>query len=156
MSDEFRIRRATPADLELVMRNRIEMFRDMGGYSEDELAAMARIGEPYFAAGLSNGNYQGWFIEDRSARVVAGAGVTLIEYHPGPRDPTPRRPWIVNVYTVPAFRHRGLARRLMEAMIAWCREQGYHSINLHASHFGRPLYQSMGFEPTNEMRLRFK
>ena len=155
MSDEFRIRRATPADLELVMRYRIEMFRDMG-YSEDEIAAMAKNGEPYFANGLSNGNYQGWFFEDASGRVVACGGVALIEYHPGPRDPTPRRPWIVNVYTEPAYRHRGLARRLMEAMIAWCREQGYHSINLHASQFGRPLYQSLGFEPTNEMRLRFK
>jgi len=156
MSDEFRIRRATPADLELVMHYRIEMFRDMGGFSEQQLAAMTRIGQPYFAAGLANGNYQGWFFENSEGRVAAVGGVTLVEYHPGPLDPTPRRPWIVNVYTDPSYRHQGLARRLMQAMIAWCREQGYHSINLHASQFGRPLYQSMGFEPTNEMRLRFK
>jgi GNAT superfamily N-acetyltransferase len=110
MSDELRIRRATAADLKLIIRHRTEMFRDMG-HSEEELAAMAVSGEPYFAAGLSSGNYQGWFFEDGSGRVVAGGGVTLIEYHPGPRDPTPRRPWIVNVYTEPDYRRRGLARR---------------------------------------------
>jgi len=155
MDEDLRIRRATPSDLGLIMRQRFDMFREMGS-SEDELAAMMRSGEPHFAQGLADGNYQGWFFEDEEGLVAAGGGVNLIEYHPGPLDPTPRRPWIVNVYTEPAYRRRGLARRLMEAMIEWCRERGYHSINLHASPYGRPLYQSMGFEPTNEMRLRFK
>ena len=108
MSDEFRIRRATTADLALIMRHRIAMFRDMGA-TEDQLAAVARSGEPYFASGLSNGNYQGWFFEDGSGRAVAGGGVTLVEYQPGPRDPTPRRPWVVNVYTEPAYRRRDRA-----------------------------------------------
>jgi hypothetical protein len=38
-------------------------------------------------------------------------------------------------------------------MIAWCREQGYKTVALHASDEGRPLYESLGFQPTNEMRL---
>jgi len=29
-------------------------------------------------------------------------------------------------------------------------------ISLHASPFGRPLYESLGFEPTNEMRLHLE
>jgi len=28
-------------------------------------------------------------------------------------------------------------------------------VNLHASAEGRPLYEKLGFEATNEMRLRF-
>lgn len=154
MSEELRIRRATPADVDIVMRHRVEMFRDMGS-TDEELAAMMVNAAPYFANGLLSGNYQGWLAED-SERVVAGGGIALVEYHPGPRDPAPRRPWIVNMYTEPAYRRRELARRLMEAMIAWSRDHGYHSINLHASEFGRPLYESLGFETTNEMRLRFK
>jgi hypothetical protein len=27
-------------------------------------------------------------------------------------------------------------------------------VSLHASDFGRPLYESLGFRPTNEMRLK--
>jgi hypothetical protein len=46
-----------------------------------------------------------------------------------------------------------LARLLMQTMIAWCREQGYKTVALHTSDEGRPLHESLGFVPTNEMRL---
>jgi hypothetical protein len=41
----------------------------------------------------------------------------------------------------------------METVIAWCRSQGFVSVALHASRDGRPLYEALGFEPGNEMRL---
>jgi len=150
---ELRLRRATAADLEIVMHHRVEMFREMGS-TEAELAAMLAQSRPYFARGFAESTYAGWFFEDEG-RVVSGVGVNLLDYHPGPRDPAPRRPCVINVYTEPEYRKRGLARLLMEELVAWCKAEGYRSVMLHASKFGRPLYESMGFEPTNEMRLRF-
>ena len=44
----------------------------------------------------------------------------------------------------------------MECIIAWCREQGFATLYLHASDAGRPLYEQLGFEPTNEMRLELR
>jgi hypothetical protein len=41
----------------------------------------------------------------------------------------------------------------MKVMIAWCRENGFTSVGLHASEEGRPLYEQLSFQPTNEMRL---
>jgi hypothetical protein len=35
----------------------------------------------------------------------------------------------------------------------WCRANGVSAVILHASDAGRPLYASMGFEPSNEMRV---
>jgi hypothetical protein len=43
---------------------------------------------------------------------------------------------------------------LVEASIAWCREQGYRSMTLNASDAGRSLYESMGFKAGNQMSLR--
>jgi GNAT superfamily N-acetyltransferase len=63
---------------------------------------------------------------------------------------------IVNVYTEPAWRRHGLARGLMVAMLDWLRQEGYGTVSLHASDFGRPLYESLGFRSTNEMRLQLK
>jgi hypothetical protein len=40
-------------------------------------------------------------------------------------------------------------------IVAWGRESGLGSLYLHASDEGRPLYRSLGFVPTNEMRLDF-
>ena len=64
-----------------------------------------------------------------------------------------RRAYVLNMYTEPAHRRRGLAKRVLEAIVVWCREQGFKVVLLHASDAGRPLYRQFGFEPTNEMRL---
>jgi GNAT superfamily N-acetyltransferase len=60
---------------------------------------------------------------------------------------------ILNVYTCPQSRRKGLARKLTERAIEWCRANRVGTVILHASDAGRPLYQSMGFVPSNEMRL---
>jgi GNAT superfamily N-acetyltransferase len=148
----MRVRRATQEDLPVVLHHRQAMFRDMG-YSEEQLAPMMRSAGPYFAEGFADGTYHGWFLETSAGEIVSGAGITILRYHPGPRDPAPSRAWVVNVYTEPDHRRQGLARQLMEELVAWCRAEGFRWLYLHASQFGRPLYESMGFELTNEMRL---
>ena len=55
------------------------------------------------------------------------------------------------MFTERAWRRRGLARRLMELAIEWARVKGVAKLVLHASPQGRPLYERLGFEPTNEM-----
>jgi GNAT superfamily N-acetyltransferase len=57
------------------------------------------------------------------------------------------------VYTEPQFRRRGLARRLIEAALEWCRENKIDVVILHASPEGRALYESLGFQASNEMRI---
>jgi GNAT superfamily N-acetyltransferase len=71
-------------------------------------------------------------IEDEGA-VVASA--TVIRYGPD-------LAWIGMVLTLPEFRGRGLARRLMEHAIGFA---GDRTIRLDASAQGQPLYESMGF-----------
>ena len=86
-----------------------------------------------------------------------GAPAYAISPWPGsPDDPSGLRALVLNVYTEPEFRRRGIARRIMETAIGWCREQGLGSVSLHASDFGRALYESLGFRQTNEMRLYLK
>jgi len=58
---------------------------------------------------------------------------------------------VLNVYVEHDYRRRGVARRLMEAIMAWVPSTDIVRLVLHASAEGRPLYESMEFEPTNEM-----
>ena len=53
-------------------------------------------------------------------------------------------------------RRRGLARRLIRRAIDWSRRNGFSTLWLHASKAGRPIYASMGFVPTNEMKLQLR
>jgi len=149
---ETRVRIATPADLPVIMHHRRQMFIDMGNNDEALLKAMETTSTRFLMAGLENGSYRGWLVETANG-VVAGGGVVLLDFPSSPRDPNPRRAYIINMYTEPAFRKKGLAKQIMGEMIRWCREQGFAWVALHASEAGRHLYETLGFKPTNEMRL---
>lgn len=147
-----RIRQATVADVDIIVRHRCGMFADMGCGDEAARAVMATSARPFIAAALKDGSYRGWLIED-GPDVVAGGGVAILGFQPTPSDPSPRRVWVLNMYTEPAHRGRGLARQIIQSIIGWCRDQGFRSVFLHASDDGRPLYERLGFKPTNETRL---
>jgi GNAT superfamily N-acetyltransferase len=157
-TDELSLRKAGPDDheavLEVVLHHRREMFREMGFSDLVSWAQAEPLSREFFGNALKDGRYHAWFLEDGSGHVVSGAGVILLDYHPSPVNPTVRRPWVVNVYTEHQWRRHGLARRLMDVTIAWAREQGYANLFLHASDDGRPLYEALGFAPTNEMLLK--
>lgn len=150
---QLTIREGTLADLETIMHHRRSMYLDMGYHDESALAAMIASSRPFFAERLANGTYRAWLVENATKQIVAGGGLFVYDYHPSVSDPRPKRLLIVNMYTEPPYRRKGIARRLMETMIRWCREQGFGSVVLHASVEGRPLYESLGFKQTNEMRL---
>jgi len=114
---------------------------------------MVASSTPLLRRGLTDGTYRGWLVETAGDRVVAGGGVIILEFQSHPTDPRPQRAWVVNMFTEPADRRRELARQLMQTILEWCRAEGMRFLYLHASDTGRPLYESMGFVPTNEMHL---
>jgi GNAT superfamily N-acetyltransferase len=152
---EICLRRATLDDAEIIVHQRRAMFVDLDKADTASLDAMDATFLPFVRRGLAEGSYLGWLAYTSDGQVVAGAGLIVHEWMAGPNDPThPRRAYIANVYTELAYRGRGIARRLVTAAVDWCRVQGFGVVSLHASDYGAPLYRSMGFEPTNEMRLK--
>jgi GNAT superfamily N-acetyltransferase len=152
----IRIRAATLPDIPHVLHHRRSMFAEMGHGNAAEHTRMLETTQTYLHSAMPAGRYVGWFAETAEGRVVAGAGVAIADWPGSPDDPTGKRALVLNVYTEPDFRRQGIARRLMLTVIAWCREQGLRSLSLHASDFGRALYEELGFRPTNEMRLHLK
>ena len=163
MSDEFNIRLATIADSQLIAWHRARMFQDMG-YVPIELfdyfraKSEARLGES-----LAAGEYVGWLASPRKSpqTIIAGAGVQLRNVLPHPIGEIAgeiticdgRQGIILNVFTEPEWRRRGIAVLLMNTIIRWSRKQGLDGLLLHASDEGRALYERLGFISTNEMRF---
>ena len=116
---------------------------------------MVKVASPWLARALGDGSYHHWLALDGSGRVAGGGGVLLSPWPANPKDPCTQRAVILNVYTEPESRKRGIARQIMRTILAWVREHGFHSVNLHASAEGRALYEKLGFEATNEMGLKF-
>lgn len=147
--DAVRIRPATLEDLPLLLRYRRAMAEEMDAPDPAAVDRMIDALEPYLRTAIPEGRWHAWIAEP------GGCGaVEIVQWVPGRLDPAPRRAWIHSIYVEPALRHQGIGRLLIETMVAWCREEGFRWIYLHASEQGRPLYTSLGFQPSSEMRLK--
>ncbi len=102
---------------------------------------------------LLDGSYVGWMVQE-GERVVAGAGMWLMDFPPHWMDAAPLRAYLLNFYVEPEFRGHGLAYALLKTTVEDARRRGIKVVSLHASKFGKPLYERNGFEPTTEMWLR--
>jgi ribosomal protein S18 acetylase RimI-like enzyme len=148
-------RPATSSDLDVLVRHRVQMFAAMGFASDDAFAELSAACRTWFADALVRGRYLGWLIApaDRPKTVAAGAGMLLQDMPPGPRDVGTTRAYILNVYTEPEHRGRGLATIATRAALDEARRRRIRIVTLHASDEGRAIYDRLGFEGTSEMRL---
>jgi GNAT superfamily N-acetyltransferase len=158
----FSIRPATAADAAVIARHRARMFQDMGQLPPSAFDSLRTAAETALAAALARGEYVGWLLtpEGEPGRVVAGAGVQLRDVLPHPVDvgeqvgvAAGRHGIVLNVFTEPAWRRRGLAELLMRHVLEWARAQRLDRLVLHASAEARALYERLGFVATNEMRF---
>jgi GNAT superfamily N-acetyltransferase len=152
---DIQIRVASPADIPEILRQRRAMYEDMHYNDSNALDVMAKLSGDYLKEAIAEGSFRSWLAFDRDL-AVAGGAVIVSPWPAHPYDLECRRATILNVYTDPAYRRRGLARLLMQTMIAWCKQEGFARVTLHASEDGRHLYESLGFEASNEMRLKLR
>lgn len=145
------IRPATLDDLDTIVHHRRAMFRDMG-YAND-LDAMSERFRTWLRRKMEAGEYLAWFALAPDSSIAAGLGLWLMDWPPHVIASGKWRGNILNVYTEPAHRRAGMARALMQIALDWSAANQVSVVILHASEEGRGLYESFGFEPTNEMRF---
>ena len=150
-ADGITVRPIGPADAETVTRHRHRMFVDAGKPDDAALAAMSAAFLDWVRPKLASGEYFGWFAESEG-RVVSGIGMMLLDWPPHPLHLEPLRGYILNVYTEPEWRGRGLAKRLTGLAMDAARERKLNLTILHATEMGKPLYAKLGFKGTNEMQ----
>ncbi|HEU5217237.1 MAG TPA: GNAT family N-acetyltransferase [Gemmatimonadales bacterium] len=155
------MRPADETDIPALAHHRAAMFRDMGALASHREESMVRATVSYLREALPRGEYLAWVAQDSAvpAAIIGGAGVQLRPILPRPRpgaDELELGPEaiVLNVYVEPAWRRRGVADALMGALLSTLAARGIRRVVLHASDDGRHLYQRLGFEPTNEMRLK--
>jgi GNAT superfamily N-acetyltransferase len=149
----FVVTPATLNDAGSIVHHRRAMFSDMGYRDTIALDAMSAAFHPWLNARMEAGDYVAWMARTAAGEIAGGLGLWLMDWPPHMIGAGARGGNILNVYTEPEFRRLGVARALMQAALDWCRANGIKAVILHASMDGRALYESIGFQPTNEMRI---
>ncbi len=129
------------------------MFADNQLATEDVLTTMDGAFEPWLRERLADGRYVGLFVEEDGV-VLAAAGVFYMDFPPHFLDPAPVRAYLLNFYTANEARGRGYAKQLLAAAVEDARSRGVGVITLHASRFGKPIYEKFGFKHSNEYMLK--
>jgi GNAT superfamily N-acetyltransferase len=159
MTETFRIRHATVQDADIIAWHRARMFQDMGEVSGHAFETLRAKAQARLEDWLERGDYIGWVARpaDQPEIIVGGAGVQLQPILPRPLSTSTigegRQGTIVNVFTEPEWRRRGVAALLLEEIIKWSRQECLDRLVLQASEEGRALYDRLGFVPSNEMRF---
>ena len=153
MTPSIRIRRGTAADIQAILRHRLGMLTEMRIGELADYDAYTSEFKEFAISAIQSGTFNSWLAETDAGKIVAGGAVYLVPWPGNPEERKQQRAFLLNVFTEPKFRRQGIARMVVQAMVEWCRAEGFRSVRLMASEFGRPLYHSMGFLPTAEMRL---
>jgi ribosomal protein S18 acetylase RimI-like enzyme len=115
-------------------------------------------GERYFSSGSFKPYYAVWLkaaiqreiyiglVAESGHEVIAGAGMLLMEWGPTRGDPNPMRGRIVNVWTHPDWRRRGIASDLVQRLLAQAEKIGIRTIGLGSTPVSEALYRSLGFK----------
>lgn len=152
MQDTLLMREAQIAELPSVASHWIAMFEEVGKHRENDFVPGWRERfVRFFAAEIERGD-AAYFVAVDGKRIVATAGGLLTDGYPAAIHGI-RIGYIFGVHVDRAYRGRGLATALTERTIAFLKARSPWAIRLHASPFGRPIYEKLGFAATNEMQL---
>jgi ribosomal protein S18 acetylase RimI-like enzyme len=140
-------RRAVPADAGTLAAARAAFLREVGpGDTVDGILVEAM--RSYFAETLSNGEFAA-VVATVDGEVIATSGMAEHRNPPSPRNPFGRSGYIMNMYTVPAWRNRGIASTILRKLLELASEKGYSAVSLHALPGAQSLYSKAGFEPVD-------
>ncbi len=148
-TSNWSIRRATADDIEDLVRLRLAMMAEMaddfgdgaGAGQEGELADANRT---YMREAMPAGEFVAYVVES-DGEVVATSGLRVHRVAPHIGNLEGVGAYVLNMYTVPAWRGRGLATALLEQLVRHARDAGAKSVSLRASAAGRSVYEGYGF-----------
>ncbi len=149
------VRPARRDDLPVIVELRLAFDRELlgGDLPPDRVGPHRSQVADYLAGHIDSEVYRLWVAED-AGHIVGMGGLVVVDRPPHPRSRRSGEGFIVNVYTLPRWRGRGIGRAIMDALVAEGRRLRLRRVYLRTSEEGRSLYESMGFrDPGNYLSL---
>lgn len=152
----FSIRPGELSDIPVALQFRDALFQETGVPPSIYVEAKDQIILDFYQAKTNAEQMRHFFAYNTEGQPVAVAGALIKNdfpfflYKPGYFG------WIIDVYTLPAFRRKGLAGRLFENTLKWLQSKGVREVRLLSFEAeARRIYERYGFAATHEMSLGF-
>lgn len=151
----FEYKRATIEDIEELVRTRIIVLRAANKLSDDvDMSVVEQESLEYYRRALETGEHIAYLVYDNGKFIGAG-GVSFYQVMPTYHNPSGKKAYIMNMYTSPEYRRKGIAFHTLDLLVKAAKNLGVTQIALEATDMGRPLYEKYGFVMMkDEMELK--
>ena len=138
-------KKAGIADLALLTEPRIEVLRAANRLpASADLSAVREQTRRYYEKALPEGAHTALLVFD-GPRFAGAGGVSFFQVMPTVHNPSGWKAYIMNMYTRPEYRRRGIALHTLDLLVREARGRGITAVSLEATPMGRPLYERYGF-----------
>jgi GNAT superfamily N-acetyltransferase len=150
----YSFRAAIAEEDETIAEHFYHLWLDNGLKPEDLLPDHQREVLDFICNARAQHSYRA-FIAEIDGTIVGSAGSQLFAgLYPIPFLPTYRKVgYIWGVYVEPSHRHQGIGRSLTQLNLDYLKTIGCTRAVLHASPFGKSVYEQLGFKLNNEMSI---
>lgn len=118
---------------------------DCGGLTEDARQKLLSVLPEYFEKHLNRDIFA---YTAKDGGIVSCALLLITERPANPSFITGRTGTVYNVYTLPNYRRKGLAKRVMQELLTDAEAFGLDFVDLKATKDGYHLYNTLGFKET--------
>ncbi|KRE29649.1 GNAT family N-acetyltransferase [Paenibacillus sp. Soil522] len=141
----FIIRHANHADIETLVELRIALLQEVGNIEvEDDIQKVSAANKMYYEKNLLTGEIVS-FIAEAQGEIIGTSGLILITRPPHLHNLSGIDAYIMNMYTLPNWRGKGIAKALLDACIEFAKSNNVGRIALDASSDGKLVYEKRGF-----------
>lgn len=135
-------KKATLEDIDLLTKTRIKVLRAANRLSDDtDMSEVEKESYLYYQKALRDGSHIAYLVFD-GERFVGAGGVSFFQVMPTYHNPGGKKAYIMNIYTDPEYRRKGIAAKTLDMLIKDTKDKGITAISLEATEMGRPLYEN--------------
>ena len=149
--DKISYRKLEKKDICKFIEMRLNQLQEEGA---EPLFDLAPALNEYYENHFDDGTFVSWLAIDGD-EIIATSGMSFVEKPPYYSNPSGKIGLLSSMYTLKAYRRKGIAKALLEKVIQEAKEYGCGTIQITASDMGVLLYTDYGFEKTaNFMQLK--
>jgi GNAT superfamily N-acetyltransferase len=151
--DRVRYRRANINDVESLVDYRVRFLNELYGHPEDDETKILRSLRKYFREAIPSSSFVAWLAEC-DGKIVGTSGMVVWQMPAryGGLE-SGKLGYVLNMYTVPEARGKGICTRLLNELIKEARSLGLKYLHLHASEEGMSIYRKAGFSEPKQKEL---
>ena len=145
MKQNMKFRTLNENDKELFIRLRMAYLEEEYTFDETVKHELLNNLNSYFIEHILKNDFIGMICE-YNGDIISVAYLVISEKPPNPYFINGRTGTIMNVYTYPKYRNKGIATELIKEIIKEAKKINLKSIDLSATEAGLNLYKKLGFK----------